>query len=107
MKQRKRRNPVALELLCSGKYKPRVVKNKKLYSRKDKHKKSLEKQIRGFFVFTVSFRDQLGAFGFDPVLQFRDKFARRHVFRHGGQKFDDDRSGIFHKRPLAPETAGV
>lgn len=48
MKQKKKRNPVAFELLCSGKYNQRVVKNKKLYSRKEKHKKNLEKQIRGF-----------------------------------------------------------
>lgn len=44
MKQKKKRNPVAYELLCSGKYRKRVLKNKKIYSRREKHPKSFGKQ---------------------------------------------------------------
>ena len=40
MKPKKKRDPMARELLCSGKYGQRVMKNKKIYSRKEKHKKS-------------------------------------------------------------------
>lgn len=38
MKQRKR-NPMAADLFSGPKYRMRVVKSKKLYSRKTKHKK--------------------------------------------------------------------
>lgn len=49
MKQKKKRNPVAFELLCSGKYNQRVVKNKKLYSRKEKHKKTSKNKFEVFY----------------------------------------------------------
>lgn len=44
MKTKKKRDPVAYELLCSGKYKKRIVKSKKIYSRREKHRKSFGKQ---------------------------------------------------------------
>lgn len=43
-KNKKTRDPMARELLTSGKYKMRIVRSKKLYSRKEKHKKGFESQ---------------------------------------------------------------
>lgn len=51
MKKRKRPNPIAKELLVSGKYAMRIVKSKKKYSRKEKHKKGPGIQNSGpFFI---------------------------------------------------------
>ena len=44
MKPKKKRNPFARELMCSGKYGQRVVQSKKLYTRKEKHRKSFGKK---------------------------------------------------------------
>ena len=49
--KRKKRNPMAKELLLSGKYRIRIVKSKKLYSRKEKHKKALKINIQSLFLW--------------------------------------------------------
>lgn len=48
-KKKKTRDPMARELLTSGKYRMRVVRSKKLYSRKEKHKKGFEQRFRSLF----------------------------------------------------------
>lgn len=42
MKRKKRPNPMARELRTSGRYAPRIVRSKKAYTRKDKHKKGFD-----------------------------------------------------------------
>ena len=44
------------ELLLSGKYRMRIVKSKKLYSRKEKHKKGSELQYSEPFLMVFSFK---------------------------------------------------
>ena len=51
MKTKKKRNPIARELLCSGKYGQRIIKSKKLYTRKEKHRKSSDKRYSELFYF--------------------------------------------------------
>lgn len=51
VKKKKRRNPMARELLVSGKYSLRIVKSKKTYSRREKHKKGSGKNYQEPFSF--------------------------------------------------------
>lgn len=55
MKLNKKRNPIAYELRCSRKYAMRIVKNKKIYSRKTKHKKSSIKKYMELSFMPVFF----------------------------------------------------
>ena len=58
-KKRKKRDPMARELLTSGKYRMRVVKSAKAYSRKEKHKKGSDyRYSEPFLWFFSRFRIQ-------------------------------------------------
>ena len=51
MKPKKKRDPVARELMCSGKYGQRIINSKKIYTRKEKHRKSSDKRYSELFHF--------------------------------------------------------
>lgn len=51
IKKKKRRDPMARELLVSGKYSLRIVKSKKIYSRRNKHRKGSDQQYQEPFLY--------------------------------------------------------
>ena len=65
MKTKKKRDPFARELICSGKYGQRIVKSKKLYTRKEKYKKSFAKKYSELFYFSRN--DLTRSMYFSPV----------------------------------------
>lgn len=51
VKKKKRRDPIARELLVSGKYSLRIVKSKKVYTRREKYKKGSSQRYQEPFSF--------------------------------------------------------